>query len=230
MCASPQEAKLASVQRKAAPFRILGPAAILVACNGGPTLASQAHGPIECAGGGSMVNLGPCCGQVAKQVSTASLPVNTCEGGSTAYSLCQGQSFACEFVCSLPDGYKVVPAGQDAGWCGVTTDGAADGPPPSATAVPFDGGSLSLGPCRGQVVALIPATACPAHCPGSLAYAVCKDGAYTECACDIPPGYTLVPLSDGEPPDAAGADAADGRPGDSSAEASPPVEAGDGGG
>jgi hypothetical protein len=132
-----------------------------------------------------------CCGNVAQEVAAA-LSGGTCDG-SVAYALCDGIVFECEPVCALPPGFTVVSSGAKES----CPEDVAIADAPSANPVPFDGGGLHLGPCSGDVVALIEAATCPNHCPGSLAYAVCKGDAYGECACNIPPGYSLVGLSDG---------------------------------
>jgi len=195
------------------------------ACTSGASLASNAQGSLACAPGPQGVGtLGPCCGKVALEVSAATLMVDTCSG-SAAYSVCDGYNFSCEYVCALPAGYTAVQSASIA-----CPEGGGDAPGlPSNRAIPFDAGGLELGPCSGHVVALIPAMACPNHCPGSVAYAVCDGGAYGECACNIPPGYALAALSDGSPPDTrteAAADArADAPPADSGVDA-PTVDAG----
>jgi hypothetical protein len=169
----------------------------LAACSTGGSPATTAQGSL-CAPDATV--LVRCCGNVAQQVSAA-LAAETCDG-SSAYALCDGVRFECEPVCTLPPGFTVVSAGAMES----CSEDVAIADAPSAIPVPFDGGGLHLGPCSGDVVALIPASACPNHCPGSLAYAVCEGTAYMECACNIPPGYSLVGLSDGSAFDA-GADA-----------------------
>lgn len=141
-----------------------------------------------------------CCGDVAQQVP-ASLASDVCEA-SVAFALCDGIHFECQPVCALPAGFTVLAAGAKQN----CSREAAVVDAPSATPVPFDGGGLRLGPCSGDVVALILAAACPNHCLGSLAYAVCEGDTYADCACNIPPGYSLVGLTDGSAFDA-GADA-----------------------
>ncbi len=198
--------------RRASALGLLVTMAALAACtSGGPSLGSVGDGSVACAPGSA--SLGSCCGNVAMEVPASSLTIDPCQG-SSAYALCDGFHFECEYVCTLPDGFTVLAAGM----AGCPEGGAGDAKPeaPSDHPIPFDGGNLHLGPCSGDVVALIPASSCPDHCPGSVAYAVCDSGAYGACACNIPPGYTLVALSEGGAPDGGG-DA-------------PIVEAGEGGG
>jgi hypothetical protein len=173
-------------------------AALAGACSTGESLGSVVDGSLACAPDAG--TLGPCCGKVALAVPASQFSVDSgvsdpCKG-SSAYVLCDGFHFECEYVCALPLGFTVQTASQSC------TEDASKGDAPSAQPIPFDGGSLALGPCSGDVVALIPAAACPNHCPGSVAYAVCSDRAYGECACNIPPGYTLVGLSEGGATDA----------------------------
>ena len=172
--------------------------ASVAACTNGASLASNAQGSLTCTPGlQGVATLGPCCGKVALEKVASTLTVDTCDG-SSAYSICNGYNFSCEYVCSLPAGYTVQSPGAQQG-C-PESGGAGDAP--SAHPIPFDGGRLDLGPCSGHVVALIPAAACPDRCPGSLAYAVCAGSAYGACACDIPAGYTLTALSEGGAQDA----------------------------
>jgi hypothetical protein len=175
-----------------------GALASIAACTNGASLASNAQGSLACTPGSQGPGtLGPCCGNVALEKVASTLTVDTCDG-SSAYSICDGYNFSCEYVCSLPAGFTVQPAGALQG----CPEGGGAGDAPSAHPVPFDGGKLDLGSCSGHVVALIPAAACPNHCPGSVAYAVCDGSAYGECACNIPPGYALTSLSEGGAHDA----------------------------
>ncbi len=60
------------------------------------------------------------------------------------------------------------------------------------TAMYFDG--ASLGYCSGFVAYEIPARECgggTAACTGHVAYALCNGTTYSECACEIPSGYSL---------------------------------------
>jgi hypothetical protein len=171
--------------------------ALVAACSTGGSSSTTSQGSLCAPDATTLVR---CCGNVAQEVS-ATLAAEACDG-SFAYSLCDGVRFECQPVCTLPPGFTVVGAGAMES----CTEDVTIPDAPSATPVPFDGGSLHLGPCSGAVVALIPAATCPNHCTGSLAYAVCQGGAYGECACNIPPGYSLVGLSDGSAFDA-GADA-----------------------
>jgi hypothetical protein len=198
---------------------LVGWVASLAAACDGSSLAGNAQGPLTCAppasggtppGPGSY-GFGPCCGMVAREIQVSELAdgsVETCPGTSV-YARCNGAFFDCEYLCSPPSGYTVLPADASQS---CPEAGGVDAP--SSRAVPFDGGGLELGPCSGHVVALIPAASCPARCPGSLAYAVCEGTAYTECACNIPPGYTLVALSEGSAPDATSEAAGDAPPSD----------------
>jgi hypothetical protein len=185
-------------------------AALVAACSTGASLGSVVDGSLACAP--DAASFGPCCGKVALAVPASTFSVDSgvfdpCKG-SSAYVLCDGFNFECEYVCAVPTGFTVQSGASQS-----CADDASRADAPSAQPVPFDGGSLALGPCSGDVVALIPAAACPNHCPGSVAYAVCSDGAYGECACNIPPGYTLVGLSEGGAPDAhADAPVSDGAP------------------
>jgi hypothetical protein len=178
------------------------------ACTNGSSLASNARGDLTCAPGpGGVGTLGPCCGSVALEVPTGSLDdagIDLCNGGS-AYALCDGIHFSCEYECTVPAGYSVVKSADASQAC--PESGVAPIDAPSSQRFPFDGGSLTLGACMGHTVALIPAAACPARCPGSLAYAVCTGSSYGDCACNIPPGYTLAVLSDGGVREAATTDA-----------------------
>jgi hypothetical protein len=65
---------------------------------------------------------------------------------------------------------------------------------------PFDGSSL--GYCSGSQVAEIQAEKC-SDCGKGTAYALCNGTSYTECACQIPNGYSLdsglVDGPEGEP-------------------------------
>jgi hypothetical protein len=197
-------------------------ALLLLSCSSGGNPLGGQDAALACVGGGS---LGPCCGHVAKLVTGSSLPDSSIAvpvnspgaapsssfssgicGGKPTYSLCNGIELECELVCALPPGYTVLAAGEKQD-CPDAGGAAIDAPAPSSRPVPFDAGKLDLGPCSGAVVALIPAAACPDHCPGSLAYAVCDGGAYDECACDIPGGYVLVALGEGGTLDAPSTDA-----------------------
>jgi hypothetical protein len=64
---------------------------------------------------------------------------------------------------------------------------------------PYDGSSL--GYCSGSQVAEIKGDGC--GCTGPTAYALCNGASYTECACQIPNGYSLdsglVDGPEGEP-------------------------------
>jgi hypothetical protein len=155
-------------------------------CGSGESLGASAHGSLACV---DDAGLGPCCGKVAKQVSAASLSIDTCSG-SAAYALCDGLKFECEYVCALPAGFTVTTADASAS----CADARPPEDAPSARTVAFDGGGL--GPCSDHVVAPIPAGACAAACPGSLAYAVCAGESYLECACNVPPGYVLSALAE----------------------------------
>jgi hypothetical protein len=84
------------------------------------------------------------------------------------------------------------------------SDGAADAvaPPPTEEAELADALAgcvccgktlLPLSPdCSGEVAFAIPAADCPKDCKGSTAYVLCEGVCYSECACDLPRGFSLA--------------------------------------
>jgi hypothetical protein len=124
------------------------------------------------------ISLGPCVGNVAKEIPLSECPV-TCSG-TVAFALCDGTKYT-SCGCTLPGGFHL--AGDDGG--------AVDAEPDSSFS-PLDSEGLELGPCSGKVVIAIPASDCTSLCIGSLAFAVCIDGRYSECTCNIPKGYKIA--------------------------------------
>jgi hypothetical protein len=47
--------------------------------------------------------------------------------------------------------------------------------------------------CSGKEALSIAPGDCPYDCKGPVAYALCGEGCYTSCACDLPAGYAAVP-------------------------------------
>jgi hypothetical protein len=129
------------------------------------------------------VALGPCVGNVAKEIPTSECPV-TCSG-DIAYALCNGTEYSsCQ--CSLPGGFTL--AGGDSG--------IVDAEPDTSLS-PLDSEALGIGPCSGKVVLVIPSADCASFCAGSIAYAVCDGTRYSECSCNIPKGYKIAVAESG---------------------------------
>ena len=127
--------------------------------------------------------LGPCEGFLAKPIPVAECKVQPGSGlnpctGSVAYALCNGNTYnVC--TCDLPSDYFF-----DGGTVDTGSGSAISGLVPF-----FDGGGGDLPCCTGNTVFELPASDCPAHCAGNIAYAVCVAQAFNACACDIPDGY-----------------------------------------
>jgi hypothetical protein len=81
-------------------------------------------------------------------------------------------------------------------------DGTAPPPPPVEAEAPDDALDecvccgktiLPLSPdCSGEVAFAISAADCPKDCKGKVAYVLCEGVCYSACACDLPPGFSLV--------------------------------------
>jgi hypothetical protein len=117
-----------------------------------------------------------CSGFTAKPI-----PAKECRGCSGgAFALCNGNTFS-ECTCELPSDYSL-----DAGTFEAESPPISNGAPVSVT---FEAGRLPC--CEGKVVREIPKVQCPTNCGGEVAWVICQDNAWTECACDIPDGYSL---------------------------------------
>jgi hypothetical protein len=156
--------------------RVLGPslaaagavllvAACLVSQNGSPSLFD----------GGS---LGPCDGNLARQIPVTECPGCSSEDGGTAYAQCNGTSYN-DCTCEITCGFTLV---DDQGK-------PVDGGPRGQTLTNQE----PQGSCCGLVAEEMPASAC-FGCTGDKAYAVCDDHQLLTCACacDLPKGYTLI--------------------------------------
>jgi hypothetical protein len=85
----------------------------------------------------------------------------------------------------------------------VTTSDASigddGGPSADGACVPTFGPSPGTIPgvpasCPGDVYFQVPASSCPfLSCCSSVVYALCEDGTYSECDCDIPSGFSKAP-------------------------------------
>jgi hypothetical protein len=79
------------------------------------------------------------------------------------------------------------------------------GAPSPTTPQPFDGGA-SFGKCTGHTYLAETGSAC--SCGGAGYFALCDMGTYSQCSCDVPPGYTpgtvVVPRDGGTGGDATG--------------------------
>jgi len=156
------------------PFVLLAAVALVIAA----CLVSQTSSPYLYDGG----SLGPCTGNVARQIPTDQCPGCSSEDSGVAYAQCTGTSYT-DCTCVITCGYTLL---DDQG-------NPADGGPRGqsiSNKVPPDGGPQA---CCGNVAEEIPASACYG-CKGTTAYALCDDhGVLTcACACDLPAGYTLV--------------------------------------
>ncbi len=149
----------------------LAAAALGAACSAGP-----APHPFDSS------LLGPCEGMLAKEVPASECKARPGSGltdcpGPTAWALCNGNTFnVC--TCDLPSDF--FPDG------GTVDTGTG---PPIPGLVSFDAGLHALPCCTGKVVYELPSSDCPARCASTMSYAVCEDGGYNECTCEIPDGY-----------------------------------------
>jgi|HubBroStandDraft_1064217.scaffolds.fasta_scaffold428186_1 hypothetical protein len=122
--------------------------------------------------------LGYCSGFTAVPLAEGECP--GCKG--QAFALCNGTSFN-ECVCGeIPSDYSF-----DSGTFEAESPVIVEGGLTSFE----DGSALPCPVCEDKSAEEIPAAACPSHCAGVVAYALCVGNAYTQCACDMPEGYSL---------------------------------------